>query len=115
MDSLSDTAKAKWEEYFNQPSLWVDLNDDIGIDSRGSSTDPSQSITLASAPEELGRGLRTKTISTRLHDHMTNTVVQQNIDPPTAASPSPSGTSGKPVDIACFVNYNNFLSLISVI
>ena len=76
-----DTAKAKWEEYFKQPSLWVDLDDDIGINSRGSSADPSQSTTTASALEELGRGLCTKTISTRLRDHVTNTVVQQNIDP----------------------------------
>lgn len=79
---------------------------------RGSSVvvhDGAPDDSLAIEDDILGRGKWVKTESTRLRGFVTYAVVH-DIDPHFApsASPTPITSSGKPFNIACYVNYDKF-------
>ena len=58
---------------------------------------------------DLGRGICANFPSIKLEEYVTNTFILQNIDhAPSAALLSSSRSSGKPFNIACYVDYNNF-------
>ncbi|KAL2933792.1 Retrovirus-related Pol polyprotein from transposon TNT 1-94 [Bienertia sinuspersici] len=90
----------------------VSGTDSCDTSSRGESSFRGSNgvVCVENEPEVLGRGHRTRIPSTRLKGYVTTNTVVRQIDPLTSpsASHTQSCSSGKPFNIACYMDYNKF-------